>query len=177
MISSYPEEDPNDSDLYEIEGYPVDEEPISLDFCEKLLLVGRYRQSGVMAYTIYKTHQKGEYVSAFPVREEERDANVVSMAVWIQCKFKTTGLTTIEEDVAVLCEDGFLEAKRGGGGRRFGRRREDDGRRRKKRRRKKKKREREKERRTTKSGSSLTTRASGWFWTNVREFYDCFGRN
>ncbi|CAL6379437.1 unnamed protein product [Bathycoccus prasinos] len=122
VISNYPEEDPNDSDLYEIEGYPVDEEPISLDFCEKLLLVGRYRQSGVMAYTIYKTHQKGEYVSAFPVREEERDANVVSMAVWIQCKFKTTGLTTIEEDVAVLCEDGFLEAKRGGR-RRFGRRR------------------------------------------------------
>jgi len=125
VISSYPEEDPNDSDLYEIEGYPVDEEPISLDFCEKLLLVGRYRQGGVMAYTIYKTHQKGEYVSAFPGREKERDANVVSMAVWIQCKFKTTGLTTIEEDLAVLCEDGFLEAKRGGR-RRFGRRRREE---------------------------------------------------
>ena len=122
VISSYPEEDPNDSDLYEIEGYPVDAEPISLDFCEKLLLVGRYRQSGVMAYTIYKTHQKGEYVSAFPEREKGRNANVVSMAVWIQCKFKTTGLTTIEEDLRVLCEDGFLEAKRGGR-RRFGRRR------------------------------------------------------
>ena len=29
VISSYPEEDPNDSDLYEIEGYPVDAEPVS----------------------------------------------------------------------------------------------------------------------------------------------------
>ena len=128
VISSYPEEDPNDSDLYEIEGYPVDAEPISLDFCEKLLLVGRYRQSGVMAYTIYKTHQKGKYASAFPEREKGRNVNVVSMAVWIQCKFKTTGLTTIEEDLRVLCEDGFLEAKRGGGRRfgRFGRRREEE---------------------------------------------------
>lgn len=83
VISSYPEEDPNDPELYEIEGYPVDKEPISLDFCEKLLLVGRYRQSGVMAYTIYKSHQKGEYLSAFPEREENRDVDAVAMAVWI----------------------------------------------------------------------------------------------
>ena len=114
VISSYPEEDPNDPELYEIEGYPVDKEPISLDFCEKLLLVGRYRQSGVMAYTIYKSHQKGEYLSAFPEREENRDVDTVAMAVWIQCKFKTTGLRTIEEDLGVLCEDGFFIKRRGG---------------------------------------------------------------
>ena len=114
VISSYPEEDPNDPELYEIEGYPVDKEPISLDFCEKLLLVGRYRQSGVMAYTIYKSHQKGEYLSAFPEREENRDVDTVAMAVWIQCKFKTTGLRTIEEDLGVLCEDGFFSKRRGG---------------------------------------------------------------
>jgi len=114
VISSYPEEDPNDPELYEIEGYPVDKEPISLDFCEKLLLVGRYRQSGVMAYTIYKSHQKGEYLSAFPEREENRDVDAVAMAVWIQCKFKTTGLRTIEEDLGVLCEDGFFSKRRGG---------------------------------------------------------------
>jgi len=71
VISSYPEEDPNDSDLYEIEGYPVDAEPISLDFCEKLLLVGRYRQSGVMAYTIYKTHQKGNTCPRFQNERKE----------------------------------------------------------------------------------------------------------
>ena len=114
VISSYPEEDPNDPELYEIEGYPVDKEPISLDFCEKLLLVGRYRQSGVMAYTIYKSHQKGKYLSAFPEREENRNVDVVAMAVWIQCKFKTTGLRTIEEDLGVLCEDGFFSKRRGG---------------------------------------------------------------
>ena len=44
VISSYPEEDPNDSDLYEIEGYPVDAEPILWIFarsCSSLAVTDR----------------------------------------------------------------------------------------------------------------------------------------
>ena len=119
VASSRPEEDPNDAELYEIEGYPVDREPTSLDFAEKLLLIGRYEKSGAMAREIYAAHRKGEYTSAFPEREHGRDVQLVSMAVWMQAKFKTTttttttawggGLKTIEEDVRMLCEDGCLE--------------------------------------------------------------------
>ena len=68
-----------------------------------------------MAREIYAAHRKGEYTSAFPEREHGRDVQLVSMAVWMQAKFKTTtttaggGLKTIEEDVRMLCEDGCLE--------------------------------------------------------------------
>ena len=111
VVSSRPEEDPDDPELYEIEGYPVDREPTSLDFAEKLLLIGRYEKSGAMAREIYAAHRKGEYTSAFPEREHGRDVKLVSMAVWMQAKFKTTGLKTIEEDVRMLCEDGCLVSK------------------------------------------------------------------
>ena len=60
VVSSRPEEDPDDPELYEIEGYPVDREPTSLDFAEKLLLIGRYEKSGAMAREIYAAHRKGE---------------------------------------------------------------------------------------------------------------------
>ena len=44
VASSRPEEDPNDAELYEIEGYPVDREPTSL-ISRAILLIGRYERA------------------------------------------------------------------------------------------------------------------------------------
>ena len=86
-------------EFYRIDGHEYNKEPLALDICEKLLLIGRYEHAVVMAERIYELHARDEYKSHNEERERDRAVEVVTVAVWIQGRFKTRGLTTFENDL------------------------------------------------------------------------------